>query len=509
MGIESGAAVLTALLTSVAVARAFGPTKLGYFNFVLWLCGMSASLGSLGIPITTGKYMAEFLGRGDLGVARAVFFATLRAQAIIAMCIAGIGGTLVFTMSDPAYRWISSVIVAGIVPQMIAYIPSQANNAAERLRANVPGSVAGMGVYTAGVTLSLVLHWGLLGVAASIFLCHVTEMTLKLRSVLPWLLASPAAPLPGTLRGRMFTFSRKSFALMGLNLVVWDRSDLLLLKLLNGDIRQIAFFSLPFSLVEKALMAPQVLANSIGATLFAEYGRSQERMLRIAEQSMKYLLLGAVPLMFGMAALSKGVIGLFYGDQYAPAASVLTVMALMAVAKSTFLPVQSLHAATERLGTVVWAAGIGGLIDIMLDVVLVPRFGALGAAVANGLGQVYAATWLWHQASRTWQLKPDFKMLGKILACGAVMSAAVVPLAWFLKPLAAVPVGIAIGAITYLIMLRIMALLTVQDQARFLQVWPAAGRITPLQWLIRILVGNHQQSAVSVETEPEITPAKP
>src|SRR5206468_6574164 len=108
IGMEAGAALLTAVATSVAVARTLGPAKLGYFNFVLWLCGMSASLGSLGIPITTSKYMAEFLGRGDPGVARAVFFATLRAQTIVAVCIALIEGALVFTVFDPAYRLISA-----------------------------------------------------------------------------------------------------------------------------------------------------------------------------------------------------------------------------------------------------------------------------------------------------------------------------------------------------------------------------------------------------------------
>src|SRR5207247_2282924 len=148
--------------------------------------------------------------------------------------------------------------------------------------------------------------------------------------------------------------------------------------------------------------------------------------------------------------------------------------------KSTFIPVQALHAATERLGTVVWAAAIGGVIDILLDVALAPRLGALGAAVANGVAQVYTATWLWYRASQTWRIKPDFKMLWKLLACGAVMSAAVAPLTWLLQPLAAVPAGIAIGGTVYLVMLRIMAVLSVEDQARLLQAWPAGGRIGPV-----------------------------
>ena len=498
IGIEAGAALLTTFATSIAVARTFGPSQLGYFNFVVWFSGMSASFASLGLPITTAKYMAEFLGRGEHGVARTVFSTTLRAQMIVALCITLIEEALVFTVFNPAYRQVSAVIVAGIIPQMVAYIPSQANNAAERFRSNVPGSLAGMGVYTLGVILSLLLGWGLLGVAASMLLCHVTEMALKFGATLPWVLAHRGSPLPASLRGRMFSFSMKSFALLLVNLVVWDRSDVLFLKWLNPDIRQIAFFSVPFSLVEKTLMAPQTLATSIGATVDAERGRSPLRMLRIAELSMKYVLLGSIPLLCGLAALSRSAIGLLYGAQYAPAAAVLTVLAALAIAKSTFIPAQVLHTATERLGTVLWAATVGGLINILLDIALVPRFGALGASIANGLAQLYTATRLWQQASRTWHLKTDFRGLAKMLLCGIVMAAGIAPFTWLLSPQLAVPTGVIAGAALYLLMVRVMEILSPEDHVRVLEAWPIANRIGPLGHLIRAVAGNRAPIGVSV-----------
>lgn len=499
-GIEAGAGLVTAFLVSIAIARTFGPARMGYFNFVLWVCGISASLGSLGIPATTAKYMAEYLGRDQRGVARSVFFVTLRAQAMIATCVAAAAAILVLTVFDPAYRTISLVIVAGIVPQMVSYIPSQANNAAERLRANVPGAVAGMGVYAAGVTISLVLGWDLLGVAVSTFLCHVTELTLKLSSVLPWVTSEPAAAVPAELRIRMFRFSRKSFALMVLNLVVWDRSDIFFLKWLSPDIRQVAFFSLPFSLVERALLAPQVLAGAIAATLFAEYGRSHQRMLRIAELALRYVLICGVPLLFGLAALGKGVVGLLYGAQYAPAAGVLATVALLGVAKSTLYPVQAVYSATERLRTVLMVACIGGAIDILLDVLLIPRFGALGAAIANGTAQVYAAASLWFQASRTWRLNYDLKTIRGVLLCGATMAAVIAPLAWLLRPIFAVALGGLIGVIVYAAMLRTIAVVSPADGARILHSWPAIRRSPLLSRMAGLVFPEPSYPAVVSES---------
>ena len=65
------------------MARIIGPQKLGYFNYVMWLANMSGIVGSVGVPMTTRKYMAEYLGRGEPGVARAVFFATMQLQQLM------------------------------------------------------------------------------------------------------------------------------------------------------------------------------------------------------------------------------------------------------------------------------------------------------------------------------------------------------------------------------------------------------------------------------------------
>ena len=486
-GFEAIAALLATFLTSIAIARTFGPAKLGYYNFILLLTSMSASLGSLGIPATTGKYMAEYLGKGERGIARAVFFRTLMAQSALAILLALAGVALAVTVLDPSYRLISVILLLGMVPQMIAYVPSAANNAAENVRKNTHGSVAGMTAYVVGVILSLLLGWDLMGVAVSTLLCHMIEFSMKTWSVVSWVRAVPAAPLPSELRARMFGFSGQSSILLVLNLVVWERSDVLFLKLLNHDIRQVAFFSVPFSLVERASMAPQVIANAIAVSLFAEYGRDRERMVRIAEKAFKYVLVSSVPLLFGLGALSKGVVGLLYGAQYSPAAGVLTLVAFMAVAKCVFLPIRALHGAADKLKPLLWVTCIGGAIDVALDVALVPRFGAIGAAVANGAAQVYAAVWLWMKARRTFQLRLDRNLIFRIGLCGLAMAAVVAPQALFLRPLIAVVTGVSSGCLVYLLMVRVTRILSKEDRIRLASAMSRFARVIPVDRLLAFL----------------------
>ena len=65
------------LITSIAIARTLGPSKMGYIIYVAWIASVVGSLGGLGIPATTQKYMAEFLGMGDRGTARHIYFRTI------------------------------------------------------------------------------------------------------------------------------------------------------------------------------------------------------------------------------------------------------------------------------------------------------------------------------------------------------------------------------------------------------------------------------------------------
>ena len=68
-GLENAISFVVGLSTSIAIARTLGPTKMGYIIYVIWIASVVSSLGGMGIPATTRKYMAEFLGMGDRGTA--------------------------------------------------------------------------------------------------------------------------------------------------------------------------------------------------------------------------------------------------------------------------------------------------------------------------------------------------------------------------------------------------------------------------------------------------------
>ena len=451
------------------MARVIGPQKLGYFNYIMWLANMSGLIGSLGVPATTSKYMAEYLGRGEHGVARAVFSSTMRLQAAMAGLITAGALGLVYAICDPHYRLISSIQVASMLPAMLTFVPAQANAARENLRANALASLVGNVIYSVTVVLSLVLGWGLLGIAIGILVYRSVELLARLIPVLYWVRSLPKGDLPADVKRRMFRFSGNNIVLMLVNIVVWDRSDVVLLKLLSKDISQITFFTVSFNLVEKALILPQTFGVGVCATINAQFGRNRSRLNEIVSSSARYLLLFSAPVLLGLAAISSSAIRLAYGRAYIPAIPVLAIAAVLAVAKPLLGPAQQMLLANEQQKILIAWNVICGVVNVGVDWMLIPHHGAIGAAIGNGTAQILGVLGPWVFVKHRFALHLDYSPILRTFAAASLMTAAVAALQRAGGTLVALGLGIPVGTLIYFVALRWMRVLCEGDVARLLQ----------------------------------------
>lgn len=501
MGLEVVITLVSTLLTTVVIARVVGPTRLGYFNLIFWLTSITCSVGSLGIPLTTFKYMGEFLGGGKKELARAVFSYNLWAQTAIASALTAIGMIAVFTLVNPEYRSCSALLVLSMVPNMITFVPSQANCAAEDAALNTRGALVGAIVYVIAVAVSLLLGWDLVGIAAGVLLYRTAELAVKIAPVFKWMNAVPRVPLPVEIRKRMFSFSGLSTGLMILQIVIWDRSDIIFLKILQPDIRQLAYFSICFSVTDRLMRLPQTFANALSATQMAEYGRDKERLFRMTSKASIYVLLGALPILIGLACIGGPFIRVMYGSQYLAAIPVLIIVSLFSVPRAVLMPAQTLLYSAENLGFILKWGCVAAAINVLLDIALIPSHGAIGAAWANGLAQTFAALSIWGRVLVRYPVRID--MRGVLRVAAATVAMAIVVLGLVAMPLTALvrlSVAVPAGVIVFLVTSRMFMVLQKEDRRRLLQLsalLPSAVG-SPFTRLVNFLVP--QKAAVEVAT---------
>jgi O-antigen/teichoic acid export membrane protein len=459
-----------ALVVSIAVARVVGPDRLSDFQYLVFLTNVTVGLGSAGMSAATRKYMAECLNSGQPDVARALYLSTLKIQALVSAGATAILLGLVYWLADPHERTVSALLVLAMTPRFVAMIPSQANNAAEVMRRNTLPSVVGGAISSSVTIISLILLYrqpdkALIGVAASMVAAGFVECAMKLYGVERWMGGMPRGTVPPELRRRVFTYSGQSLALTLLTVVVWDRSDMVILRAMNHHKAEITFFSLSFNLADRVLSVPATFCYSLAATMMAQFGRGQSRLREMTVDGGRYALLLALPLLVGLACVSP-LVPLLYKPEFAPMASTLSIVALFAIPKAMVASPTLLLQATERQSFLIFWGCVCGVVDIGLDFLLTGRYGANGAAIANGTAQTLGALGIWIYAWRVDKLDLKSGRFGRMVLSGALMAAGVLGFMHVVPGYAGMFGSIPVGAAVWFAALRLTRSLKPEDAGR-------------------------------------------
>jgi O-antigen/teichoic acid export membrane protein len=467
-GLESAIGFIVTLFTSIAIARILGPSKMGYIIYVSWIASVVSSLGGIGIPATTRKYMAEFLGMGDRGTARYIYIRTLLLQ--VAMATLATGGIVFWVIKDTRHEYtLASVLVAlSIWPAMVNFISAQANVATEELSRNLPASVISILVFFVVIAATVVLKWGVVGVGAAMLLMRAVDFFVRFFPTMKCILAWETAHVrPTGLTRRMTTFAWQSVASMIVALIVWERSEFFLLKSLCADIRQVAYYSVAFSMAERLLISASIFGSAAGATIFAQYGRDRSRLPDIVATSFRYLVLTSIPLHVISAALAVPALLLLYGNQYNGAAMVVTLAPLLCMPKAFISPVQSLLQSVERQSLVIAATILAGVVDIGIAWYLIPAHGAVGACIGSGAAQVLAVGTMWAIGIYLFKVRLPWVQAGKVGVISIVASLTAHYIAVQLTPLWGILWGGSAALIVLLALFYLMRVLEPEDRDRF------------------------------------------
>jgi len=454
-GLEITLNVVCTALLSIAVARVMGPELLGHFVYLSFLAGIANKFADLGTATAARKYMAEYLACGQMGLARNVFFTTLWMQTALAVVVLAVGILLAVNFVDPPFRLVACILVSAIVPGLLTSVPSQANMAAANYARNVPGAVAGLVAYTLVTILSLVCGWGLVGLATAVFLRRAVELIVRLVPAVAWMSSQPKEKSPEALYHKLLAFSGYALAISAVVMVVNDRSELLFLKHFC-DVKQVAFYSVAFGLSEYLLNVPQLFSGPIAMDFMADYALSKERAGHRAARALRLVSMIVLPAQLGLAAIGPALIAVAYGRAYLPAIPAVAVVAVLAIPKAFFWMPSIIYKAADRQAIMLRHMVFAAVLNILLDALLIPRFGMMGAAFANGTSQSFAVISMWSKAARLGHLRLQWQAIARIAGSAIAMSLLVAIVCALLPAKPAAVTGLVVGVCSYLLFLRLL-----------------------------------------------------
>lgn len=464
-GLETLLDMIVFMIASIAVARYLGPEKLGYFaaiNFpVLLICTASGT----GLAMATRKYMTDFLGVGRVGAARAVYEFNYKYQLLGALIITAIGLCIVWPLVAPSNRLMAVLMVVSIIPGMMSWVPAQANLAFEDASKNTISALGYVFSYAIMIVLTIYFKWDLPGVSAAFLVGRTVETVMRTIPLNRFLKTLPLEPLPEDLTGRIRRFCLQAIAIQILISIVWSRSEIFFLTAFS-DIKQVAFYSVSAGLADRLLTFPKVFGAATGVSLMAESARDRLRVGSIVNNAFRYLGLIALPVHVGAALLARQAVWVVYGEKYMPAVPVMVIAAIFAIPRAFQDMPDTMMRSADRQWDLMRCLIYTGILNMVLDFALIPRYGAIGAAIGNGLGQAFGVALLWYTARKIYEFTLPVQSMVRIGIATAVMAAVTYGVSRSLGPVLGLVVGIAAGAPAYLLMVRMLHALEPADYLR-------------------------------------------
>jgi O-antigen/teichoic acid export membrane protein len=250
-----------------------------------------------------------------------------------------------------------------------------------------------------------------------------------------------ATPVPALRRGALRFAGWTTLSAL-VTLVVWRRSEFLFLAHYSSD-AEIGIYSIAFAAVTAVSAIPEQL-SSVLVSAFATL-RGADAAARVSSgfaRALRLVVLATLPLTAGAAAVGPELLRVVYGEDYGDAGTALLIM----VGVIPFLAIGSIASALmsgyDDARTPLLAGVFAAAVNIALAFLLIPRFDANGAAMANAGAQLAATVPLYIAARRL--SGPVRWEAGSLVRC-AVASAGSALAAYGMIALVGGGIGAALG----------------------------------------------------------------
>ena len=166
--------------------------------------------------------------------------------------------------------------------------------------------------------------------------------------------------------------------------------DQIMLGQMKGD-GEVGIYSAAVRISELWYFIPTTIVSSVAPTIYAAKQKSEGHYYKRIGQLLRLLTYISLVISIPMTFLSKYVVGIMFGSGYVDAGPILAVhiwaslFVFMGVATSPWFIAEKLNHVS--LGKTLF----GAILNVILNFLLIPEYGGIGAAIATIASQAVAA----------------------------------------------------------------------------------------------------------------------
>lgn len=370
------------MLVGVWVARYLGPERFGLFNYAYAIAFVCLFLGNLGLDyvvvtelVKDGERKAEILGTT----------LALRLIGSVFACAAAMAMIFALRPTDGACHALTAIMVSVAIFQAFdtidLWFQSQVQSKYTVIVKNTAfGVMAGVRVLLILTKASVVAFaWAVAGEAALGAILLVVAYELKGGKMGSWRVRGPLA--------RSLMRPAWPLILSSLAVMISIRTDQIMLGKLS-DNRTVGIYAAAARLTEVWYFVPSAVLSSVMPSLVEARQIGTELYYQRYSKLVRVMVALAAALVLPTTFLAHYVVVLLYGPAFADAGPILSIhvwgalFVFIGVAQGPWFVIENVS------GLLLMRTVAGMLVNVGLNLVLIPRFGGLGAAFASLCGQM-------------------------------------------------------------------------------------------------------------------------
>jgi len=249
-----------------------------------------------------------------------------------------------------------------------------------------------------------------------------------------------------------------SFPLVVGNLAYWilTLSDRYILDFFRGAY-EVGIYSASYAIGEKSILLLVSLftlsSTPMAMNIWEKEGKEKSRVFNT--NVTRYFLLICLPAVVEISILAKPILNILTGQEYSMGYTILPFVALSIFLNGSVIGFGHGLGYFKKTKYIMWSLLIGGLVNLGLNFIFVPKYGYVAAAITTLIGYIVMVELQIYFSRKFFIWQFPFKSLGKIICASGIMGALIY---YFnnitnFSSFASLILGICAGTTVYLLIL--------------------------------------------------------
>lgn len=390
--------------SQVGLAHLLGSGAFGQYAYIVAWVGFLAIAGRFGLDFSSLRFIPEYRARGEMELLRGF----VRHSALVAATVPAVMAIVGVGLSFAYAHWVApDTLVPTLLGLALFTVLSLQGLFTAQLRAlkrvvlgQLPKQLLSP-IAVVTVTFAVVYFTGQkAGATTALTVAVLANLCLTvLAGVMAYRpLRAEYGDVEPQYDARLWRSTSLAMLLVGAVQVINLRVDVLMVGALRG--MQDAGIYIAASQVAGLSLLGLLGVNAIAAPMISELyakGRTDEfqRFLTLAAWG---IFLVTLPIAVGLIVMGTWLLGLF-GHEFVVGYPALVTLVIGQAANALIGPVGFLALMTGNQREATWIFGTGAMLNVILNLILIPTFGLIGAAaataIANGVWKLSMMVFVW------------------------------------------------------------------------------------------------------------------